>query len=364
MQSVIYSTPVLEANTKRGLKKYWQGHVVQIQDEYYTKTTYWQDKQDGTPSEVQESAPYRIEAANVGRSNEMSSKDRAIFSINSDYNKQRDKGYHLPGESPGKLVLPMLAYEYSKRKHSLGNSLCVQPKLDGCRALQKDGVFWSRQGKLFNPDITKHLAIDTNGIILDGELMLPKPYTFQDTSSAVKKLTKLSMELRYNVFDIVDTNLTFRERFDKLTSLVGSNPKVVIVPTYPVNSEEDIMKYHKKFCANGYEGTIIRDYDSKYTPGMRSQYLLKHKDFMDAEYKIIDVIYGFGKEAECAIFVCVTPGGSTFECRPLGSIEHRQEILMNKKSYIGKNLKVKFQNLTDDGIPRFPVGISVRPSWD
>ena len=30
------------------------------------------------------------------------------------------------------------------------------------------------------------------------------------------------------------------------------------------------------------------------------------------------------------------------------------------KSYIGKMLTVKYQELTDDGKPRFPVGINIR----
>lgn len=32
----------------------------------------------------------------------------------------------------------------------------------------------------------------------------------------------------------------------------------------------------------------------------------------------------------------------------------------NKSKYIGKNLTVQFQNLTDAGIPRFPVGLEIR----
>jgi hypothetical protein len=38
----------------------------------------------------------------------------------------------------------------------------------------------------------------------------------------------------------------------------------------------------------------------------------------------------------------------------------KAELLENKKDYIGKMATVRYQNLTPDGIPRFPVMITVR----
>jgi DNA ligase-1 len=34
--------------------------------------------------------------------------------------------------------------------------------------------------------------------------------------------------------------------------------------------------------------------------------------------------------------------------------------LANKDTFLGKMLTVQYQNLTPDGIPRFPVGLSFR----
>jgi DNA ligase-1 len=38
----------------------------------------------------------------------------------------------------------------------------------------------------------------------------------------------------------------------------------------------------------------------------------------------------------------------------------RTDFYKNAAKYIGKKLTVKYQELTKDGIPRFPVGIAIR----
>jgi DNA ligase-1 len=46
--------------------------------------------------------------------------------------------------------------------------------------------------------------------------------------------------------------------------------------------------------------------------------------------------------------------------RPKGTIEDRRDIFKKAQSYVGKKLTVKYQELTDDGIPRFPIGLAIR----
>ena len=46
--------------------------------------------------------------------------------------------------------------------------------------------------------------------------------------------------------------------------------------------------------------------------------------------------------------------------RPTGTLEERGKMFKNGKKYVGKMLTVKYQELSEDGIPRFPVGKSVR----
>ena len=127
---------------------------------------------------------------------------------------------------------------------------------------------------------------------------------------------------------------------------------------YDLNELEET---HKTYVEEGYEGLIIRSQDGKYEPDHRSSSLLKLKSFKDDEFEIVDFKEGKGNDKNTVIFTCKTNEDSKFfEVRPRGTREERRKMFENGKSYIGKSLTVKYFELTDDGIPRFPVGIAVR----
>ena len=81
---------------------------------------------------------------------------------------------------------------------------------------------------------------------------------------------------------------------------------------------------------------------------------------MTEEYEVVDAKTGHGRDADAVVWVCKTENGDTFCVRPEGSIEQREYFYANRRKYFGKMLTVKFQNLTELGIPRFPVGIVFR----
>jgi DNA ligase-1 len=84
------------------------------------------------------------------------------------------------------------------------------------------------------------------------------------------------------------------------------------------------------------------------------------KTFLDDEYEISAFVEGTGNEAGCVIWECVTSDGQTFRVRPRGTQEERKALFQNGSSYVGQLLTVRYQELTDDGVPRFPVGIAIR----
>ena len=92
----------------------------------------------------------------------------------------------------------------------------------------------------------------------------------------------------------------------------------------------------------------------------RNSDLLKYKYFIDSEYKIIGLKIEINNGIELPMWRCITDGGKEFTCRPIGSYAHKKELLINNEKYIGKMLTVKYQELSDDGIPRFGVGKSIR----
>ncbi len=114
------------------------------------------------------------------------------------------------------------------------------------------------------------------------------------------------------------------------------------------------------FVEDGYEGMIVLNKNRAYKYKHRSYDLQKVKRFVDSEYRIVGGEDGSGREAGLIVFRCVTSDGLEFSVRPRGSHEERAKIYKNLENYIDKYLTVRYQELTDDGRPRFPVGIAVR----
>lgn len=362
----IKESPILSTTNSKGGTKYWQISIVYDDINYYLVQTYWQTTKEGL-SKRQSSDPRMVVGKNLGKSNETAADVQAYLEMQSIINKQKDKGYREEGEEAKLLPLPMLAHDFNKRGKKITYSCYTQPKLDGIRLLFNGSQGWSRQGKYFIPEVIQHLQFDTN-LIYDGELILPPPYSFQDTVSAIKKYNpEVSPLLEYHIYDLVVENVTFKERLHLLRSLFLSKDmpaNVKLVSTNEINSREDIDYIHAKYIEQGYEGTIIRTMDGLYKVDHRSPDLLKYKDFIDQEFFILDVIDSIGEPGR-AIFVCASSTGKYFNVRPKGTQEQRQEWYKDKDKLINRLLTVRYQNLSDDDkVPRFPVGIGIREDWD
>jgi DNA ligase-1 len=92
----------------------------------------------------------------------------------------------------------------------------------------------------------------------------------------------------------------------------------------------------------------------------RSMGLQKIKQFDDAEFEVTGVRAGRGRMSECAIFTCSTETGESFACKMEGALDTLKPYLTNPDTAIGKKLTVRYQGLTNGGVPRFPIGVGVR----
>jgi DNA ligase-1 len=353
----------MEATATKGNKKFWQGHVAEENGDWFTQTSYWHEIKDGL-SVVQFSTPSKVIGKNIGRSNETTPKQQAYSELETLVNKQVDRGYCKQGEVREAYPLPMLCQKYKDVSHRLSGQLCVQPKLDGTRQVYDGEVMWTRAGKLTIPKVYQHLHFDTHGYTVDGELLLPAPYSFQDTMRATKKYRAESSKLQYWVFDIMDAKgvVSFRYRHALLKTIFEScsNPDIILVPTYTIECLDDVMVYQDRFVSEGYEGIIVRMLEGKYTPGHKSHEMQKFKYFLDDEYEIIGVTDGKGKNEGIAKFVCQTIEGKEFSADYNGTVEERAEMFQHPEKCIGKMLSVRYQENSEDGIPRFPKGINIR----
>lgn len=318
---------------------------------------------------------------NIGRANETTPEQQAVAEAKSAWEKKQKSGYHTDPKAAaaGQVskahiaggIDPMLAHKWSEQSHKIAYPAFMQPKLDGirCIAIVQDGkcTLWTRTRKQIKsvPHIVALLerAFPKGYAALDGELY---NHTYRDQFEEIVSLVRKDKPdarccvVQYHVYDTIAQG-DFQSRYDWLvrhrTQLLEQGDAVVLVPTVRVDAPEDVIQYFTDWRSEGYEGAMIRNnaaYEHK-----RSYNIQKIKEFDDAEFKIVGVEPGRGRMAECAVFVCQGKGGE-FRCKMEGALDTLKQYLDKPKSVIGKMLTVRYQGLTNGGLPRFPVGVIVR----
>lgn len=239
------------------------------------------------------------------------------------------------------------------------NFVYVQPKLDGVRAIMRNGVFYTRSGQIIT--CLDHIAGAgaEADVILDGELWSPD-MTFNDLSGLIRRKEADKSSVQYHVFDIVNMDVNFHTRYNYLQSLkLGDN--TYLVNTY-MSGPDELSGYHDLFTQQKYEGIIIRQPGNMYV-NRRATTCLKYKTFFDAEFYLDGMTASdTGKEKGMSIMILRTNNGNIFTCRPCATHEDRYEqyndYLRNPESYVGRLYRVRYQEIDEvSGIPRFPVGV-------
>lgn len=303
------------------------------------------------------------EGKNIGKKNETTIEEQAILEAQREWDKKVKQGYHLKNET-NQVIKPMLAQEYKK---IVQFPAWVQPKLDGVRCLvymENDKViFQSRQNNRYEPldhmvDELKTILLRAPGVVLDGELYA-HDIGFENVISMVRRAKVRHPDIhkiKYHLYDLfyIENDLTYMLRRALLQSVYKDEPNVVLVHTIQISSVTEINDLLHKFISLHYEGIVIRG-NGVYKHG-RSKDLLKYKLFKDDEFEVVGHHEGNGG---IPIFECKA-GSKTFSVAMKGTMESKVNRMENVQSYYGKMLTVKYQELSSDGIPRFPVGIAFR----
>ena len=309
-------------------------------------------------------------------------KGQALFELESKINKKRDEGYFdtIQEAKDTLVILPMLALDFNKRGHNIDYPAIGQRKFDGVRSMASinpDGSvsLKSRKGKEF-PHMN-HLRQQVaslkgipDGAFLDGELY-SDTLTFQEVVGLVRRESlkagdedKLK-QISYRLYDMLDPNnreAGFQDRYNTLKTILGSNPpqNLILTKNFEISDKADVKPLHDQFVKEGYEGIMIRNKDGEYGINKRSKNLQKFKEFYDQEFQIVGYEEGTGNDAGTVIWVCMTENGDLFKARPKGTREERTEYFQKGDDFIGATLTVRYFEMTDDGIPRFPVGVAIR----
>lgn len=271
--------------------------------------------------------------------------------------------------------------------------LLASPKLDGIRCIILNGKAVTRNLK---PIPNKFIREFLEGIReldgFDGEIMLGRG-DFNNVQSAVMSEDGEPQDFYYAVFDYHnDCALPYLDRLKRLSQYIEmlNNSRIRELPQYKVTKESEVLELEQEALADGYEGLMLRSGDAAYKFGrstLREAKLMKLKRFEDDEAEIVSVepLYenrniattnALGRTERSshqgnlvaqkmvgALHVKLSNGNEFAIGTGFDDIT-RKDLWARKNDLIGKKIKFKYQELSADGIPRFPVFLGFRDERD
>ena len=369
--------PILFGTSTTGKVKQWSVEVIDGQPPIIRVNRGYEG------GKIQETDKPITQGKNIGKKNETTPLQQAISEAQSLWQKKRDEKFNPKDHDSDKeeqkeqkeqkesraaavdhdVPSPMLAHDYNKRGKSIIFPCYIQPKLDGTRmvAMPQRGLF-SRNLKAYPhlEHIREEIDRLSPSIVLDGELY-STTLTFQEIVGIVKNETvqPKQTEIKFHVYDMIAKD-TFENRYAQLTTLFKQNKfkHLILVKTELCRMEDEMKEKHAEYVEANFEGIMLRNKAGLYANN-RSVHLQKYKEFFDMECEIVGYKEGEGLEAGCVVWLCKIDG-KIFACRPRGTREDRQELFKTGEDYVGKMLTVRYQERTDEGLLRFPVGIAIR----
>ena len=236
----------------------------------------------------------------------------------------------------------------------------MSEKLDGVRAYWDGKRFWSRQGNEFlAPDFFVEGLPD---FPLDGELWLGRK-KFQRCVSIVRRQDRSAewKALTYVVFDAPAHGGPFEERLGLLSSHFAKReaPWLTVHPHQPCKGVAHLKEELARVEALGGEGLMLRRPQSKYEVG-RSYTLLKVKSFKDDEAVVVGHTAGLGRHlGRTGALEVQLKDGTRFSVGTGLSDQERAN-----PPGIGTIITFRYQELSEDGVPRFPSYVGVRADPD
>lgn len=291
--------------------------------------------------------------------------------------------------------LPMLATDWSKvkRPDRLLPGFFLQPKLDGirCVADTQTGRLFSRTGKELTglPHLGHSLRLAADvarppARWVDGEIYRHGA-SFQGIVGAARRTVNIdprqAEQLQLHCFDTVapasaDVRLqqlaTWIEAARSLVS-PGKLESLQLVHTErgPVCSTTEELRAAldaatDEFGARGYEGAIARVASAPYVPRKRSLDLVKAKRFVQEEFAVTGLQERPKQPGLVATVQCLTAGGVAFGATPECTTQEKRDMWERRHDYLDGSwvATVRFQELSDGGVPRFPVCAGLRHADD
>ncbi|ORZ37536.1 hypothetical protein BCR44DRAFT_35803 [Catenaria anguillulae PL171] len=236
-------------------------------------------------------------------------------------------------------------------------------KLDGMRA------YWcATRNKLFSRNHNAIAAPDwfvesfPTDMSLDGEL-----YVGRDMFSATMSIVRASAaddrwkKVQYHIFDIPSLDKPFEQRLQAMQDLVEELgiEHIQAVPHIVCTGTSHLLEMLETVESKSGEGIMLRKPKSRYVHG-RSDTLLKVKTFADGEAIVIGHQLSTSSTyfGQLGALECRMASGKEFRVGSGLTADLRD---LTKAPPVGTLITYKCQELTKDGVPRFPVFIGLAP---
>lgn len=286
------------------------------------------------------------------------------------------------------MFKPMLAATYDSSR-ALSFPVLASPKLDGIRAIVRNGVLVSRALK---PIPNKHIQAVFRGIQdgLDGELVVGSPVAkdcFRATTHSVMSHDG-EPDARFFVFDVCSSPAEpYSARY---ASINPHESRICVVDQVQINSEEELLEFENTVLGLGYEGVIVRSASASYKHGrstLKEQGLVKIKRFKDSEAVILSVNPLYHNENTAttdalghtvrsshkdnkvlaltmgSLTVRDTVSGIEFDVGT-GFTQADREYFWEHKEDTGTLIKYKYFDIGCKTKPRFPTFLGIRSALD
>jgi DNA ligase-1 len=328
-----------------------------------------------------------------------SAEQQAVFEAEASARKKARMGFApldaaaapRPRDDPDAPPLPMLATDWTKvkRPERLLEGYILQPKLDGirCVADTKTGRLFSRTGKELHG--LGHIG---EALVLAGEVARPPGRwvdgeiykhgaSFQGIVGAARRTVNMDPEesrcLELHVFDVVK-DAPAEARLEQLSSWLiaaqglttpGRLASIQFVHMEPGHPCDTIGQLRAaidvavaRFEAEGYEGAIARAASGAYAKNKRSLDLVKAKRFRQEEFRVKGLEERAKQPGVVATVRCITGTGQEFGATPECTHAEKKAMWQRRAEYLDGRwfATVRFQELSDGGVPRFPVCAGLR----
>lgn len=289
---------------------------------------------------------------------------------------------------------PMLAPNEAVDLTTLEYPLIASYKLDGIRGLFIGGNMLSRSLKFIqNKQLRDKFSpiaryADKHGLIPDGEIYSNEltfqeivryvmTHDFSDERSIKKhgKVLEIPEHLKFHLFDCVNPdNLDekFVDRLSRASSICDEFAGITSMSSCKyVESPEDVEIYFKSAIDSGYEGLILRSFDSRYKCGratIKEGLIYKVKPFITFDSVIEDVVQGTADDKDGGRVLVDMVGGFVVKYGnneltvSVSSVNHsdRKTYWAERDRLVGTTIEYKGMLVGSKDVPRHPVFVRFR----